>query len=297
MAGSSSQATFFANVAAADAERPTEQTVGSSASRQLDTRYAKLLTVSRPVDSLPKRKSSLKPFSKRGGTNILLHDLSKRAKQLDKAGGLNWSDYKDVVPYRFHQALASKALHPKTVHNSSAERMVDDDCSKEHGAEIQEKLIEFTDFVQTKLAAAKKEKEKSSSAIKGLQSCIGELEHKLLEVKEKGDNKIKELRVKVEAAKEEKTIAIEEKEAALGRLDAAVEEKEAAIEKLESVEKERDDALRRLECFVCWNHEHALHAFIPCGHMVCSTCKDEYTTDTPCPKCKVAIMGRLKLYN
>lgn len=220
---------------------------------------------------------------------------------------------------------------------------------KSDKVEIQERLKGFTDLMQTELAAAKKEKDKLSSTIKELGNRINATQRyfekgaacrelKFAEAKEKKDAKIKELCDKLNATKKERDeaverenithrvndealereyVAIKHKKSALEKLEPlmkeqndAFSEKEAALERIQIVRKERDDALRKLECFVCLDHQHDLHAFIPCGHMVCSSCKNDNTTDTPCPKCKVAIMAgtpcpkcnvaiveHLKLYN
>jgi late competence protein required for DNA uptake (superfamily II DNA/RNA helicase) len=74
-------------------------------------------------------------------------------------------------------------------------------------------------------------------------------------------------------------------------------ERDEALDGKIAAEKERDTALRRLECFACFGHENALHVFIPCGHMICSACRDTAAVDTPCPKCQATIMGRVKIYN
>lgn len=63
------------------------------------------------------------------------------------------------------------------------------------------------------------------------------------------------------------------------------------------LQQQRDALIRRLECFVCLRHENSFHAFIPCGHKVCSSCIDRYNEDTPCPVCQVKIDGRLALFD
>jgi hypothetical protein len=117
------------------------------------------------------------------------------------------------------------------------------------------------------------------------------------------------LRVNFVEKKQEAEAATLERDIALRRIEAekkdkltAQRERDEALQKLEdensqklAAQKESDDAIRRLECFLCCEHENSLHAFIPCGHMVCSTCREKYTV--PCPKCSVKIMGRLPLFN
>ena len=98
--------------------------------------------------------------------------------------------------------------------------------------------------------------------------------------------------------------AIADKNLAIGRRDKALEDKLEAetikdnvLERVRETEKERDEVIRRFECFICSEYKNAFHAFIPCGHMICLACKDDYGTDAPCPKCRGKIMGRLPLFN
>ena len=95
----------------------------------------------------------------------------------------------------------------------------------------------------------------------------------------------------------ERDRAVKEKQISDGERDQAVTDKIAAEKEKDKVVKERDDIIRRSECFICSEYGNAFHAFIPCGHMVCSSCVDAYVLDTPCPKCQVKIMGRLPLFN
>jgi hypothetical protein len=117
------------------------------------------------------------------------------------------------------------------------------------------------------------------------------------EMQSERDKTVKELELKVKSAMKERD------EAKWGEAQANKKQKEA-LEQIKPLQdekdravKERDEALRRLECFVCLTHDSALHAFIPCGHMVCTACKDAFTVDKPCPNCQVKIMGQLKLFN
>ena len=93
---------------------------------------------------------------------------------------------------------------------------------------------------------------------------------------------------------------IQEKDKLLAENDRALQEKEAALlakdNEVKAATKERDDALKRIECFVCLSHENDLFAFTPCGHVVCSDCKNNYNTlEEPCPKCQCSITGRNKI--
>jgi chromosome segregation ATPase len=219
--------------------------------------------------------------------------------------------------------------------------------ANEGDAEIQDKLSEFTNLVQTKLAAAKVEKDKSFSTIRGLKNRIDALKREseevefhyelqllqakeeredmkrlqLLEAEEK-EEKIDSLtrrlavseKMKNEAQKQAKTelrvaaivekVLENERDDAVGRLDTAHGRIAALERQLDDAKRERDEAkvqmdevIKKVECFSCHEHENPLCAFFPCGHLVCTDCKDKYAVDSPCPKCESNIMGRLRLYN
>jgi hypothetical protein len=55
--------------------------------------------------------------------------------------------------------------------------------------------------------------------------------------------------------------------------------KNKVLERMRETEKERDEVIRRFECFICFEYKNAFHAFIPCGHMICSSCKDDYAKE------------------
>jgi hypothetical protein len=283
--------------------------------------------VSRPVGSLPEKRSSsrvVRASSSDGDSVLSVPDAEVQEKE-DTA----------------------RAVRPRTLPNSSVESVrVNHASANEFDAEIQDKFSEFTDLVQTKLAAAKVEKDKSFSTIRGLENRIDGMKRKseevefhyelqLLEAKEKREDmkrkseevefhhelhlleaeereeKIDSLtrrlavseKMKNDAQKQAKT-ELRKKNEAVGRLDTAHRTIAALRRQLDDATRERDETkvqmdevIKKVECFDCLEHENDLCAFIPCGHLVCTGCKDKYAIDSPCPKCESNIMGRLRLYN
>jgi hypothetical protein len=101
---------------------------------------------------------------------------------------------------------------------------------------------------------------------------------------------------KASDAERERDDAIQQQDAALQKLIAAEKERDISMQQTAAAEQDKEAALRRLECPICFEHNYRdVYAFVPCGHKICSSCKDIYPEAQPCPQCQVKIIFRLKL--
>jgi len=107
--------------------------------------------------------------------------------------------------------------------------------------------------------------------------------------------------VQVKQEREETQIALQdvrgEKEVVEAKLKEVEKEKIAAETTLKSlrVEKQRieDEKELALECKICLEVREERYALVPCGHIMCSVCKERYSA---CPTCSRHVKSQLRVH-
>ena len=70
-------------------------------------------------------------------------------------------------------------------------------------------------------------------------------------------------------------------------LEEVKEEKQLAV-------REKEAAILMLECNICFEVKDENHALVPCGHVMCSEC---VSSCSKCPTCARQVTSHLRLYN
>ena len=114
------------------------------------------------------------------------------------------------------------------------------------------------------------------------------------------DEKDKKL-IQVKQEREETQIALQdvrgEKEVVEAKLKEVEKEKIAAEATLKSLREEKqrveDEKELALECKICLEVREERYALVPCGHIMCSVCKERYSA---CPTCSRHVKSQLRVH-
>ena len=114
------------------------------------------------------------------------------------------------------------------------------------------------------------------------------------------DEKDKRL-VQVKQEREETQIALQdvrgEKEVVEAKLKEVEKEKIAAETTLKILREEKqrveDEKELALECKICLDVREERYALVPCGHIMCSVCKERYSA---CPTCSRHVNSQLRVH-